>query len=275
VLKSNVLAALFTSETWEDRLLGVNDQARVPNYSQWFITGNNISFSGDLARRVLPVALDSDLEDPENRSTSRWKYPDLLPHAERVRPQLVRAGLTLLRAFHLAGRPQHGKPRMGSFEAWDDLVRSAVVWATGFDPAASDDPLRGRGRVRAEANADRESLGALLLALRAVYRIKTTKRTKDGKPGYNPLNFTVAKVYERYREWKNAGKSDDLSVALESAAADRGGHVTASSIGNALRQAHGRRVGRLKLEKVGAHLGGRTRSEWRVVNRSPQGAPEP
>ena len=135
VVRSNALAALFTSDVWEDRLLGVNDAVRQPNRAQWFITGNNLSFSGDLGRRILPIQLDADTEDPENRPTAQFKYKNVLRHVAHARPRLVRAALTALRAWQLAGHPQHGEPRMGSFEAWDETVRSAVVWLTGWDPA--------------------------------------------------------------------------------------------------------------------------------------------
>jgi hypothetical protein len=268
VVRSNVLAALFTTETWEDRLLGVNERIRVPNLSLWFITGNNIRFSGDLGRRLLPILLDSDLEDPENRQD--FRHPDLLLHASQIRPQLVQAALTILLAHQLAGQPQHGKPRMGSFEAWDAQIRAAVVWATGWDPASTESPERGRGRIRAEANVDRENLVALLTALRRAFRRKTM-RQGSRKPTFAALPFTAADVVQRYENLR-ADASDPLVEALTLAAEDRSSHVTAHSIGQALQRAHRQRVGRLKLEKVSAKAKGGARSLWRVVYRSPETA---
>ena len=66
VLRSNTLSALFTSETWEDRLLGVNERVRVPNLSQWFITGNNVTFSGDLGRRMMLPVEAMEAKSPED-----------------------------------------------------------------------------------------------------------------------------------------------------------------------------------------------------------------
>ena len=42
-----------------------------------------------------------------------------------VRTGIVAAILTILRAYHVAGRPKHTHPPMGSFEGWDALIRGA------------------------------------------------------------------------------------------------------------------------------------------------------
>ena len=86
-----------------------------------------------LGRRVVPIDLDSKMERPEDRKD--FKHPDLLPWVTSQRARLVAAALTVLRAYHVAGRPSHGEPAMGSFEAWDAIVRGAVVWSYGTDPA--------------------------------------------------------------------------------------------------------------------------------------------
>ena len=251
VVRSNALAALFTSVIWEDRLLGVSESVRVPNLSVWFVTGNNVSYSGDLGRRVLPLTLDSDLEDPENRPTSAFHYPNVLGHVRAARPQLVGAALTLIRAYQLAEQPSHDRPRMGSFEAWDALVRGAVIWATGWDPARSDDPSIGRGRVRAEANIDAENTAALLGALRATFKDQP---------------FTTQAIHANGLE----APDGDLATALHAGAADRHGHVTAYSIGIALRRCHKQRAGRLKLEKL-SDKRGPIQAQWRVVKRAAGG----
>ena len=59
------------------------------------------------------------------------------------------AGLTVLRAFVVAGRPGLDKlTPFGRFEDWSNLVRGALVWLGEPDPAktwfiAVDDPERG------------------------------------------------------------------------------------------------------------------------------------
>jgi hypothetical protein len=71
---------------------------------------------------------------------------DCQQEAMRDRHILVVAGLTVLKAYHDAGRPEGVRP-MGSFEDWD-WVRGALVWLGRADPALtragifSGDPMR-------------------------------------------------------------------------------------------------------------------------------------
>jgi len=154
-LGSPSLAAALTTSQLTDRLLGTNRLLTVPMEAVWLATGNNIAFRGDLGRRVLPIDLDAKVEFPEDRT---FRRRDLTRWVREERPGLVVAALTLLRAFHAAGRLDHGQCPVGSFEAWDALVRAAVLWL-GFD-----DPVAGRARVRTESDADLEALGTVLEA---------------------------------------------------------------------------------------------------------------
>jgi putative DNA primase/helicase len=61
------------------------------------------------------------------------------------------AALTILRAFHVAGRPvPEGVSPLGSFEDWSLLVRNALIWLGCADPVPSqknlrkDDPQKAR-----------------------------------------------------------------------------------------------------------------------------------
>jgi hypothetical protein len=63
------------------------------------------------------------------------KYKRLLAHVRQHRGQLVTAALSLLRQWHLAGRPQQHLSPWGSFEGWSDVVRQCLVWAQIGDPA--------------------------------------------------------------------------------------------------------------------------------------------
>ena len=225
-LGSDALAAALTKTEWEDRLLGVSQMVRVPLRAVWLASGNNLGFRRTLGRRVVPIDLDAGIETPEDRTG--FKYDDLKAHVREARPSLVIAALTLLRGFHVAGRPRHAAPRMGSFEAWDDLVRSAVVWAGLDDPAPTGDPTRGRGRVRSQADDDTEALGSLLDALSREY----------SEP------FTTADLIQR------AGRDPELRGILDVAAGPRrGGPATAQSLGATFREARDRPVGGLALRR--------------------------
>ena len=144
-LGSHALAAALTADTWADRLLGVSELVTAPLRAVWLATGNNLVFRGDLGRRVVPVDLDADMENPEERD--RFRHADLRAWVEGRRPELVSAALTVLRAYHLAGRPAHGAHPMGSFEAWDGLIRGACVGASSGDPLEGRE-LSARSRTR-------------------------------------------------------------------------------------------------------------------------------
>ena len=213
-LGSNTLAAALTATEWEDRILGTNTVVRVPLRVVWMATGNNLGFRRTLGRRVVPIDLDAGVEQPEDRIG--FRYPDLKAHVQRHRPKLVSAALTILRAHCQAGRPAHGGPRTGSFEAWDDTIRSAVIWL-GLDDPASLDPDQGRGRVRSQADDDTETLGALLRALH------------DQWPD---APFTAADAIAA------ATRNEELQTALDLAATpSKGGKPTGRSLGYAFRSA--------------------------------------
>lgn len=227
-LGSDVLAAALTSGEWEDRVLGVNEMVRMPLRTVWIATGNNLAFRRTLGRRVVPIDMDAGIEQPEDRKG--FRYPSLVSHVRAQRSRLVVAALTVLRAFFAAGRPAHGGTRMGSFEAWDDLIRSAVIWAGLADPASAEDPASGRGRVRAEADDDTEDLAGLLTALGRVFE--------------RGIGFTTASVLKR------AEHDEDLRLMLDAACAPKkGGKATVTSVGASFRNYKNRPLNGLSLQR--------------------------
>jgi putative DNA primase/helicase len=151
---SSVLAAAITSETWADRLLGFSKVVRAPLRPTWIATGNGLAFNRDLGRRVLLCDMHTDLEHPEDRMD--FKHPDLITYVSKARTRLVVAALTILRAYCLAGRPAHDKPKKGGFVSWDDLVRGSLIWA------GAEDPMATTIRLRADADIDLDGLRSAL-----------------------------------------------------------------------------------------------------------------
>ena len=150
-LKGDALNALLTSEFFQGRVLGKSEQQTVPATCLWLATGNNLVVKGDLSTRVLLCRLDPAVERPEERQFS------LNPHEyiPRHRGELVRDGLTVLRAYQAAGCPDVGAKPFGRFEAWADMIRNPLVWL------GEADPTKTLSRVR-EADPDRELLGNVL-----------------------------------------------------------------------------------------------------------------
>lgn len=127
------LDRLITSNRWSDRILGGSDAQAMPNATTWWATGNNIEPQGDTVRRVLMIRLDTKHERPQERTD--FAIPgEIEDHVRENRAGYLSAALTILRAFHVAGRPVQGLPSWGSFTTWSALVRGALVWCGCVDP---------------------------------------------------------------------------------------------------------------------------------------------
>jgi hypothetical protein len=238
-LRSAVLSEALTATEWRARLLGRNQTVSAPLTTIWMATGNNCSFSSDIARRIVPIRLDQKIEHPEERVG--FKHPALRAYVLAERPRLVTAALTVLRAYHVAGRPVHGKPPMGSFEAWDALVRGALLWAGEFDP------LEGRARVRAEADVELEALRVALDLWSETF----------------PEAVTAAGAVEKAKNWP------ELQTALAELAGGDATKLSGTRLGYALRRVIGRIVGTKSFEKTDKTTKGAT---WWIVVDHEKGA---
>ncbi len=235
-LGSPTLAAALTTVEFADRLLGVSKFVRAPLTAVWFATGNGLRFQGDVGRRVIPIDLDAKVEQPESRSG--FKHSPLAEYVLRERPRLVAAALTILRAYHVAGRPKHGLPQIGSFEEWDDLIRGACIWIGVGDPAA------GRSRIRDEDDDDLEAVRALYAAWLEAF-------------GESPK--TVAEAI------KAAETADALHDALSAfdIRSSVAAKLDARAIGNKLKCIRGRVVNGHRLERAPSRS--HNRIHWCVV----------
>jgi putative DNA primase/helicase len=128
------------------RLLGGNQDANIPLRSWWTLSGNNLSPGKDAYRRWLPCNLVTALDRPHERTDV--SSDELRAYVTEHRSKIITDALTILVAHARAGRPSHGLGRLGSFEEWDDIVRTAVHFATGNDclttqrKASDDSPDR-------------------------------------------------------------------------------------------------------------------------------------
>ena len=76
----------------------------------------------------------------------------LSPTPRTIAANWSRQSLTILRAYHVAGRPNR-PPRLQSFEQWSDTVRGALMWLGAGDPAGTMDRLRKADPVLASLTA--------------------------------------------------------------------------------------------------------------------------
>lgn len=158
--------AMLTAYPWySDRVIRTSSCPRFINLTTWVATGNNASLTPDTPRRSLVVRLEPDEERPETRT--EFAQADLLGWAAEHQPRLLGAALTILRAYHLAGRPRVIHHPLGSFEAWDALVRQCVAWITGVDPVAS------RATAPMALDMKAEAWRHVLEALNETFAVKT------------------------------------------------------------------------------------------------------
>ena len=156
------------TQPWANlRILGQSKAIRVRCAAMITATGNNLIIKGDLTRRSVVCRLDPKVERPELR---QYTY-DPIADAKDHRAELVAAVITILRAYHVAGRPNR-PPRLQSFEMWSDTVRGALVWLGAGDPAGTMDRLRKADPV----------LASLTAVLHAGARRSAPSRPRRAKP---------------------------------------------------------------------------------------------
>lgn len=182
-LSGDCLCQIIERPRPQVRILGKSEMPTVETRgTMLFANGNNLLIVGDLCRRVVRARLDPNMENPELRV---YKH-DPLAMIAADRGAYVRACLVICRAYAAASRPEPAT-RFASFEAWSDIVRSALIWLGEADPVASmvsakaDDPERASFRDlllewavtigTGEANA--KTLGEV---------IEISRETDDGWP---------------------------------------------------------------------------------------------
>lgn len=156
-VEGDALCTILTEAMWQCRRLGVNENVTVPTNCLIAMSGNNLTFKGDMTTRAILSRLDARVERPEERAFDI----DLKKWVPEHRGELVAAGLTVLRAFVVAGRPGLDTFKtFGRFEDWSNLVRGALIWLGEADPCKTRESIIAN-------DSDRDALGRLLDALHA------------------------------------------------------------------------------------------------------------
>ncbi len=111
---------------WKDRTLGKNENLYLPQRATWLATGNNLRIRGDLPRRCYWIRMDAKTARPWERTG--FKHDDLVSWVSDNRGRLLAALLTIVRAWHTAGRPPAAVPTFGGFERWAMTVGSILAY---------------------------------------------------------------------------------------------------------------------------------------------------
>lgn len=239
-LGGELLCQTMTQTSLKVRILGKSLNAEVPSNAAIFATGNNLTLAGDMTRRAVRATLDAGVERPELRAFDR----DPIAMVVAQRGDYVAAGLTILRAYHCAGRPEQRAP-LGSFTEWSRWVRDALIWLGEADPCETMEGMRGAD-PRLEALTTvleqwREVIGEERVTVRQVIERATEQRPQL----YGRSEF----IYPEFREAL-------LGIAGE------GGAINGGRLGKWIGAHQNRIAAGLKLVSSGVSAG---RARWRLA----------
>jgi len=136
-LGGDFLCQMLTQPIVRARILGKSEAPELPSNAMVTATGNNLVLVGDMARRALLCQLDPQCERPELRVFDQ----DPIYVVRANRGAYLTAALTVLRAFHVAGRPKQSEP-LGSFGSWSRWVRDSLIWLGQADSVTTLDRVR-------------------------------------------------------------------------------------------------------------------------------------
>jgi hypothetical protein len=136
-LGGQLLCQALTQSRVKIRILGRSEQMELPTTACIFATGNNLTIEGDLTRRTLLCSIDTGQDRPELVKYKTNPLEDAIAN----RASYVVDGLTILRAYHNAGRPDKPDP-LGSYEPWSNWVRGAIIWLGLADPCDTMERIR-------------------------------------------------------------------------------------------------------------------------------------
>jgi hypothetical protein len=257
-LGNSSLDRALTGRTYRGRVLGKLEMTPdLDLISVFYATGNNLSLCGDTPRRILPGRLESPLEHPEERDDFSIKEcpcgcgGDLIEHARRDRGRLHAAALTILRAYIQAGKPPQSLKPM-DFPAWSGLIRNAVYWTTGLDPAIGRPDLR-------KADSHHEHCAAFVEAWRDVQDERGARA------------MTTADLVRELASGKQSKAYDSMRAAISDLwpKLKPGDLPSSGTIGNTIGAIRDKPFGHLKFRASGSED---RRKLWAVVNIHPIGA---
>lgn len=153
--RSPELCAFITSSTWKDRKLGESETLGIPNKMVLVASGNNITPTGDLARRSLVVRMDANTSNLKERV---FKIPLLREYVMAHRAGLLVDALTVIKAYQLAPKQEMPVP-LPSFEKWSHYCREPLIWLGLPDPVITQN----------ETDDETGSVGTIYEALAATF----------------------------------------------------------------------------------------------------------
>jgi hypothetical protein len=143
---SGALASAMTKRFHSARVLGRTETIEVEVRVIWAFAGNNVTMTGELLRRCIPITLDAKSADPTRGR--KFKHADVCANIAAHRWELVSASIILVQNWIAKGRREYQGQPLASFEEWSRKVGGVLDAAElpGFmanvadwKEAASDD----------------------------------------------------------------------------------------------------------------------------------------
>jgi len=227
IAKSDSACAALTSSVYMFRPLGRSETISVSNQTIVAFTGNNLTFQSDLALRILVCRLDPGIERADTR---RFSVSDYLSHVRLLRPKLITAALTIVRAYIAAGSPRVACQPWSRYPEFDELVRAPLLWLGEADVLETINRSAG-------IDPDRQELQQLLDSIVAEQFVDT---------------FTVAELVQRAQD--PLRQTSDLRRSVLAVAGD-GERVSPKRLGKYLARYAGRIVDDLQLVRQSTRRG--------------------
>ena len=161
------MASAMTSPALTDRILGQSNSSTVPNKLMLLLTGNNLLLQGEMPRRILVCRIDPRTDKPFARSFDLDPYT----YCRDNRQFLIASALTLIRASITIGCKSKVTGRLASFEAWDEWIRKAVIFASELKPGMFGDVMAVIN-ANQSVDPDQESLATVLASWEETYASK-------------------------------------------------------------------------------------------------------
>jgi hypothetical protein len=139
------LCAFLTTANWSDRKLGETESLTIPNRAVLAATGNNVTPTGDLARRSFVIRLDANMQRTRDRV---FKIENLKKYVLANRATLLVDALTILKAYYTTGKLEQKLVALPSFEDWTKRALEPLLWLGMPNPMETqgeetDDGLEG------------------------------------------------------------------------------------------------------------------------------------
>jgi len=179
LVDSPSLAAILTTTNVDLRILGKTEQITARNLLTLTATGNNTTFSAELARRACPIMLVPPDAHPESRE--EFAHPHARSFASGRRSLILSVIFSAIQDWQEAGCPEPvAMPAIGSFEEWRNVVGGILEHGLGFRKVMSN----AAAFCRTRSDGVRDDTDTLVQALKTRYGVGA---------GHD---FTVDQVYQ-------------------------------------------------------------------------------